>query len=207
MSRRSRRQEEESARADNTSDAEEGGDGEGSSSSSSGDERPSKTRSSGKKYSIDLRAFHKTKRRLETELRNRDACDDIMDVYCSDGKEYERINPLLGGHGTYPLVVSFYEHSVDGPISTCWRTNCNLTTTARRSLQRRHENRGRTKRAGTGDLRRRKRNLDAHPEPNAPFPQEKLEEYRTILQRERETRNADEQEDVEEDEEKSVQMA
>ena len=129
MSRRSRRQEEESARADNTSDAEEGGDGEGSSSSSSGDERPSKTRSSGKKYSIDLRAFHKTKRRLETELRNRDACDDIMDVYCSDGKEYERINPLLGGHGTYPLVVSFYEHSVDGPISTCWRTNCNLTTT------------------------------------------------------------------------------
>ena len=97
--------------------------------SSSDDEHKSSsgTRQAGKNYVIDLRSFHKTKLRIETELRNRETCNDIVDAYCSDGLTFTDVNPLLASDGTFPLVLDFYEHDEDGRISTCWGTNCKLT--------------------------------------------------------------------------------
>jgi hypothetical protein len=119
----------------NAEGSQEESEASSNNSSTDSEGETKKTGTPGKRYSIDLRAFHKTKRRLETELRNRDACDDIMDVYCSDGKEYTKINPLLSGHGTYPLIQAIYEHRSDGDLNTCWGRRCELTTLGRSILE------------------------------------------------------------------------
>ena len=84
------------------------------SSSEENQTRKGSTRHHGKNYTIDLRAFHKTKRRLETELRNKETANDILDVYCSDGKQFEKINPLTGGQGSFPLIKLIYKHTRSG---------------------------------------------------------------------------------------------
>ena len=94
--------------SENQSDQDASGDED--SSSSSDEAEPTKSKRNGKSYRINLRAFHKTKRRLETELRNRDACNDILDVYCTDAKDFEKINPLVTGQGSFPPIQAIYEH-------------------------------------------------------------------------------------------------
>ena len=74
----------------------------------------------GKQYTIDLNSFHKSKLRLEAELRNKTSCIDILDAYCSDKTPYKEINPLTNGDGTFPLITAIYEHDTSGKIKTCW---------------------------------------------------------------------------------------
>ena len=76
---------------------------------------------------IDLKSFHKTKLRIETELRNSEMANDIMDTYCSDGVPFKEVNPLLATDGVFPLIKFIYEHDGKGPIETCWQENCKLT--------------------------------------------------------------------------------
>ena len=64
----------------------------------------------GRNYVIDLRSFHKTKLRIETELRNSEMANDIMDTYCSDGVPFKEVNPLLATDGVFPLIKFIYEH-------------------------------------------------------------------------------------------------
>lgn len=108
---------------------------ENDSSSSSDEAESTKSKRNGKSYRINLRAFHKTKRRLETELRNRDACNDILDVYCTDAKDFEKINPLVTGQGSFPPIQAIYEHTREEGIETPWDGKADYTTLGRRILQ------------------------------------------------------------------------
>ena len=82
----------------------------------------------GKQYTINLKSFHKSKLRLEAELRDKASCIDILDVYCSDKTPFKEINPLINGDGTFPLIAEIYEHDTSGEIQTCWQGACSLTT-------------------------------------------------------------------------------
>ena len=82
----------------------------------------------GKNYTIDLKAFHRSKLRLEAELRDTSSCNDIIDAYCSDITPYKDINPLISGDGIFPLITEIYKHSAnEGTIPTCWGKLCVLT--------------------------------------------------------------------------------
>ena len=84
----------------------------------------------GKNYTIDLNAFHRSKLRLEAELRNKSSCNDIIDAYCGDKTPYKDINPLISGDGIFPLITEIYKHSAsEGTISTCWGKPCLHTET------------------------------------------------------------------------------
>jgi hypothetical protein len=105
-------------------------EGHATSESSDGDEdrlTGHSHKQNGRNYVIDLRSFHKTKLRIETELRNSETTNDIMDTYCSDGIPYQEVNPLLSTDGTFPLIKFIYEHDNKGSIKTCWKENCRLT--------------------------------------------------------------------------------
>ena len=85
-------------------------------------------RQNGRNYVIDLRSFHKTKLRIETELRNSEMANDIMDTYCSDGVPFKEVNPLLATDGVFPLIKFMYEHDGNGQIKTCWQETCKLSS-------------------------------------------------------------------------------
>jgi hypothetical protein len=77
-------------------------------------------------YTIDLQAFSKSRVRLETELRDHSAGIEILDTYCSDGKRFNEVNPLLNPDGANPLLNDLYKHNIEGDSKSPWGV-CELT--------------------------------------------------------------------------------
>ena len=80
-----------------------------SASSSDGGEYKQST---GKHWTINLRAFSKTRTRLETILRKNDLSIDLLDSYCKTSADLLQVNPLVVGKddGANPMMRLMFNH-------------------------------------------------------------------------------------------------
>jgi hypothetical protein len=87
---------------------------------SSSEDEGKGTKTGGRGYTINLQAFSQSRVRLETELRDQSAAIEILDTYCSDGKRFNDINPLLNPDGANPLLTELYVHNASGNTKSPW---------------------------------------------------------------------------------------
>ena len=98
-------------------------------SSDDDDHKRHHIKQTGKNYVIDLQSFHKTKLRLETELRNTEATNDIVDAYCTDGQPTTVIRRGLSPHTLHKRTRVGWRHpnQLEGKVQdkhsgTTWTT-------------------------------------------------------------------------------------
>ena len=56
-------------------------------------------------------------------------------LHCTDAKDFEKINPLVTGQGSFPPIQAIYEHTRGDGIETPWDGKADYTALGRRILQ------------------------------------------------------------------------